>query len=30
MRRAGPLRFAVLFDSLEVTMDHRVKPGGDD
>jgi hypothetical protein len=30
MRGFGSLRFAALFDSWRVSMDHRVKPGGDD
>jgi hypothetical protein len=30
MRGAHLLRLTVLFDSLHVSMDHRVKPGGDD
>ena len=30
MRGAGLLRFAALLDSLHVSMDHRVKPGGDE
>jgi hypothetical protein len=30
MGRAGLLRLTGLFDSLHVSMDHRVKPGGDE
>jgi hypothetical protein len=30
MRRAGLLRLTGLFDSLHVSMDHRVKRGGDE
>jgi hypothetical protein len=30
MRGFRSLRFAELFDSRRVSMDHRVKPGGDD
>jgi hypothetical protein len=29
MRQSRSLRFAALFDSWRVSMDHRVKPGGD-
>jgi hypothetical protein len=30
MRRFRSLRFAALFDSRHLSMDHRVKPGGDE
>jgi hypothetical protein len=30
MRQVGSLRIAALFDSLRVSMDHRIKPGGDE
>ena len=30
MRGVGLLRFGALLDSLRVSMDHRVEPGGDD
>jgi hypothetical protein len=30
MRRLSLLRLAAMFGSLLLSMDHRVKPGGDD